>query len=82
MRKTPRIFPTRMQLLTAASSVGPRRYFPAWIESDDRVSALTVGAGIVLPRVRDSLPLRRVFSAATRVTSPFDRKASDARRLR
>ncbi len=81
MRKTPRISPTRMQLLTA-SSVGPRRYFPAWIESDDRVSALTVGAGIVLPRVRDSLPLRRVFSAAARVTSPLERKATDASRLR
>jgi hypothetical protein len=67
-----------MPLLTV-SSVGPRRYFPAWIDSDSGVSALQLGAGIVLPRVRAALPLRRVIiSAAT----TLNRQLSDARRLR
>jgi hypothetical protein len=70
-----------MQLITA-SGVGPRRYFPAWIESDDRVPALSLGAGIVFPRVRAELTLRRVIAAAAVVSSSFNGKATDARRLR
>jgi hypothetical protein len=79
MRRTTRISPTPMLLLTP-STVGPRRYFPAWIESEDRVPALTVGSTVVLPRVRAALPLRRVITAALTVT--LNRKTSDARRLR
>ncbi len=79
MRRTARISPTHMPLLTL-STVGPRRYFPAWIESEDGVPALTVGRTVVLPRVRAALPLRRVITAALTVT--LNRKTSDARRLR
>ncbi len=67
-----------MPLLTV-SSVGTRRYFPAWIDSDSSVSALQLGAGIVLPRVRAALPLRRVIASAA---TTFNRSLSDARRLR
>jgi len=71
-----------MPLLTV-SSVGSRRYFPAWIESDSGVPALQFSAGIVLPRVRAALPLRRVIvSAASSVASSLNRRLSDARRLR
>lgn len=66
--------------LPTLANVGHRRYFPAWIESDDGVPALTMGGTVVLPRVRAALPLRRVFAAALSIT--FNRKASDARRLR
>jgi len=67
-----------MPILTV-SSVGSRRYFPAWIDSDSGVSPLQLGAGVVIPRLRASLPLRRVIvSAAT----TLNRKLSDARRLR
>ena len=82
MRNTARVSPTLMPLLTV-SSVGSRRYFPAWIESDSGVPALQLSSGIVLPRVRDCLPLRRVIaSAATSVATTLNRKLSDARRLR
>ncbi len=79
MRKTTRISPTPMPLLTL-STVGSRRHFPAWIESDDHVPALTVGGTVVLPRVRAALPLRRVITAA--VTLTVNRRTTDARRLR
>jgi len=78
MRKSYRVSPTHMPLLTV-SSVGPRRYFPAWIDSDSGVSALQLGAGVVLPRVRAALPLRRVIASAA---TAFNRSLSDARRLR
>ena len=81
MRKTVRNSPTHMPTLLV-SSVGSRRFFPAWIDSDDRMSALTMGAGIVLPRVRDSLPLRRVFPNAADSVAAVNRRLSDARRLR
>jgi hypothetical protein len=68
-----------MPLLTLLT-VGPRRYFPAWIESDDGVPALNVGGRVVLPRVRAALPLRRVLTAAA--TATLNRRTSDARRLR
>jgi hypothetical protein len=66
--------------LPTLSNVGPRRYFPAWIDSDSGVPALHVGGTSVLPRVRAALPLRRVFIAALSLT--IDRRMSDARRLR
>jgi hypothetical protein len=66
--------------LTTISTVGHRRHFPAWIESDDGVPALALGNAIVLPRVRAALPLRRVLSTALSTSS--SRKLSDARRLR
>lgn len=69
-----------MSLLTI-STVGHRRHFPAWIESDDGVPALALGSTIVLPRVRAALPLRRVLSSALS-TAVSSRKSSDARRLR
>jgi len=78
MRKATRVSPTHMPLLTVAS-VGTRRYFPAWIDSDSGVSALHLSAGIVLPRVRAALPLRRVMASAA---TTLNRKLSDARRLR
>jgi len=43
------------------------------------VSALQLGAGVVLPRVRAALPLRRVIASAA---TAFNRSLSDARRLR
>jgi hypothetical protein len=67
-----------MSLLTI-STVGHRRHFPAWIESDDGVPALTLGNAVVLPRVRAALPLRRVVTAFSATVS---RKPSDARRPR
>ena len=66
--------------LTTVSTVGHRRHFPAWIESDDGVPALMLGNAIVLPRVRAALPLRRVITAS--LSAPASRKPSDARRLR
>lgn len=66
-----------MPLLTA-SSIGSRRCFPAWFESDDGVPAPQYGAGGVLPRVRAALPLRRVIAVATTLS----RNLSHARRLR
>ncbi len=66
--------------LHTLSNVGHRRYFPAWIESDSGVPALSLGGTAVLPRVRAALPLRQVFAAALSVT--LKRKTSDARRLR
>ena len=66
--------------LPTLSNVGHRRYFPAWIESDDGVPALTMAGTSVLPRVRAALPLRQVFAAAVSIT--FHRKKSNARRLR
>jgi hypothetical protein len=82
MRKSARISSTRRAILLV-SSVGPRRYFPAWIDSDDRLpSPVVVGAVSVLPRVRASLPLRRVTTAAVEFDSTSNRRLSDARRLR
>jgi hypothetical protein len=69
-----------MSLLTI-STVGHRRHFPAWIESDDGVPALALAGTIVLPRVRAALPLRRVLANALSSASA-SRKPSDARRLR
>jgi hypothetical protein len=61
------------------SSVGSRRFFPAWIDSDSGSSALHLGATPIPFRVRAALPLRRVMAAAT---TTFNSKLSDARRLR
>jgi hypothetical protein len=65
--------------LHTVSSVGSRRFFPAWIDSDSGTSALHLSVEPVPFRVRAALPLRRVIAAAT---STFNRKLSDARRLR
>jgi|GEM_PF-6375889 len=72
MRKTARISPTRMPLLTSSSS---RRYFPAWIDSDDNAAGVDFGGSVVLPRLRAALPLRRVFSLKALAA----RRQSDAR---
>jgi hypothetical protein len=79
MRKSVRISPTLVPLLTV-SNVDRRRSFPAWIESDDPVPALTLGGTVVLPRIRAALPLRRVILAAVSIT--LNRRMPDAHRLR
>ncbi len=78
MRKAPRISSTRMPLLLLTSShIGIRRYFPAWIDSDDGASAVELGVSIVLPRLRAALPLRPVRVAAK--AHAFKRLSTDAR---
>ncbi|HWA09699.1 MAG TPA: hypothetical protein VG838_09635 [Opitutaceae bacterium] len=79
MRSTARLSPLTMDL-PANPSIGPRRYFPAWIDSDSGVPALNARGPAVLPRVRAALPLRQVFVAALSLT--LSRKTSDARRMR
>jgi hypothetical protein len=81
MRRPAPPAPPPMQLLTIPN-VDSRRFFPAWIESDDHVPALQFRPGMVLPRVRAALPLRRVIAAATTVATTLKGKPSDARRLR
>ncbi len=81
MRKTARIAPKRMPLLTA-SIIGPRRYFPAWIDSDDAAPKLALSGGVVLSRVRAALPLRRVLAAAVAKVTARKRKSPDAHRVR
>ena len=77
MRKAPRIFSARMPLLKVTSPA-TRRYFPAWIDSDDAASAVGLGVSIVLPRLRAALPLRPVCVAAK--AHPSQRLSTDARR--
>jgi hypothetical protein len=54
--------------LFAAAAFGSRQSFPAWIDTDEAPAARSLGP--VMPRVRDSLTLRCVFSRTANFFAP------------
>jgi hypothetical protein len=58
---------SRLPLFSAAA-FGSRQSFPAWIDTDDAPAARSLGP--VMPRVRDSLTLRCVFSRTANFFAP------------
>jgi hypothetical protein len=54
--------------LFAAADFGSRQGFPAWIDTDDAPAARSLGT--VMPRVRDNLTLRCVFSRTANFFAP------------
>lgn len=79
MRKSLRIFRARLPIAKGASV---RKYFPAWIDSDDHTPVVASSSVVVLPRVRAALPLRQVCVKSDAAAVGSKTKLCDARRVR